>query len=118
MGGIYFYLSVVKETVSVVLLHVHRVASFPGPDFSGGPGDEAIPRGHALGCYYSVDWTTGLDYWTHGNCLWLEMNTNIPIFDSALQERRGYLASLPGLLHIVSRARLSARESLARETIL
>ena len=25
-----------------------------------------------LGRHYSVDWTTGLDYWTHGNCLWGE----------------------------------------------
>ena len=22
------------------------------------------------GRHYSVDWTTGLDYWTHGKCLW------------------------------------------------
>ena len=25
---------------------------------------------HTDGRHYSVDWTTGLDYWTHGNCLW------------------------------------------------
>ena len=28
-----------------------------------------------MGHPYSVDWTTGLDYWTHGNCLWGEKGT-------------------------------------------
>ena len=28
-----------------------------------------------MGRHYSVDWTTGLDYWTHGNCLWGEKGT-------------------------------------------
>ena len=28
-----------------------------------------------MGRPYSVDWTTGLDYWTHGNCLWGEKGT-------------------------------------------
>ena len=53
------------------------------------------------GHHYSVDWTTGLDYWTHRDCLWQEMNRNVPRFDSATQKRYGYLASLPvpGLLH-------------------
>ena len=70
-----------------------------------------------------MDWTTGLDYWiglldwTTGLTETVPLAGNIQRFDSALQERRGYLASLPGLLHIVSQARF-ARESLARETIL
>ena len=31
---------------------------------------EELPSGR----HYSVDWTTGLDYWTHGNCLWGRLN--------------------------------------------
>ena len=59
-----------------------------------------IGKGH----HYSVDWTTGLDYWT-GLLGWTtgltettsggERNKTIPRFDTAIQERRGYLASLP-----------------------
>ena len=28
-----------------------------------------VPAVIGFGRHYSVDWTTGLDYWTHGNCL-------------------------------------------------
>ena len=49
------------------------------------------------GRHYSVDWTTGLDYWIHRDCLWHKYTK----IRQCHTERHGYLASLPvpGLLH-------------------
>ena len=40
------------------------------------------------GCHYSVDWTTGLDYWTHGNCLWRRKEQEYTEIHTTIQESR------------------------------
>ena len=45
------------------------------------------------GRHYSVDWTTGLDYWTHGKCLWRIKEQNFRTPKS--------LATLPTALQVV-----------------
>ena len=40
------------------------------------------------GSHYSVDWTTGLDYWTHGNCLWRRKEQDYTEIHTAIQESR------------------------------
>ena len=44
--------------------------------------------GGKLGRHYSVDWTTGLDYWTHGNCLWRRKEQEYTEIHTAIQESR------------------------------
>ena len=35
-----------------------------------------------------LDWTTGLDYWTHGNCLWRRKEQDYTEIHTAIQESR------------------------------
>ena len=57
-----------------------------GCQILGGAGSPMTPA--LSGRHYSVDWTTGLDYWTHGNCLWRRKEQDYTEIHTAIQESR------------------------------